>query len=62
MRRDVTIAVPVAKADQRAPAEFTSHHCPLCGVTFEWDAFREHAPACIAAHPEAAAGDGEAWA
>jgi hypothetical protein len=46
MRRDVTIAVPVAKADQRAPAEFTSHHCPLCGVTFEWRAFQAHAEAC----------------
>lgn len=52
MTGDVTILVPTAKATQRAPAEFVQHHCPLCGLTFDWDAFRAHAPACIEAHPE----------
>lgn len=49
---NVTINAPTAHAFERAPAEFVQHRCPLCALTFDWPAFQQHAPACIAAHPE----------
>jgi hypothetical protein len=51
-RRDVTIQVPIIKANTRAPAEFIQHACPLCGGVFDWAAFQAHAAQCIADHPE----------
>jgi len=53
-RRDVVIRAPVARADARAkvPLGAMQHHCPFCRQTFAFLEFVEHAPACIAAHPD----------